>query len=341
MGETPTRRALHLMRGDALSLGLLGAWVTWATVSAAAAGSALAPTSPYVVAPLCLLAGVVCGRACARVQPRTGEPVGWLLSVVTFVAVAAALRPGPGGAPLGYANANASFFIVLIGLCGLAVPAAAGRPRRAMWIGVALLVVLVFATHSRAGLALVGPVAMTVAAARAGLVRRWMIVPASALAPIVAAWQVVELAGKTHWPAWAERAFDDVRHDLWRAAWGAWQAHPMLGIGPENARTLTRWGLDPDTVASHSAVLQIGAETGWIGVGLAVLIWLRSVLLFRDTARADAAILAVTWAAVLVHAQVDHVLDFGPVVFCLALGLGWAQARGRARPLTARRVARV
>lgn len=90
---------------------------------------------------------------------------------------------------------------------------------------------------------------------------------------------------------------------------------------------LTPWGGDSDTVAAHSVVMQIGAETGWVGVALFAALCIWSVVYLKDSPPADAVIAATTVAVLLVHAQVDHVLDFGPVVLALGIVLGWAHTR--------------
>lgn len=88
-------------------------------------------------------------RSPASRHPAASEPVHWLLALVTLVALLSALRRGPVGAPLGYANANAALCNVLIGLCGLALAAKPARSARvALWIAVPLLTLLVLATRS-------------------------------------------------------------------------------------------------------------------------------------------------------------------------------------------------
>lgn len=331
--ETPVRSALREHRGDRVGLALVVAWIGWALASAAGAGEVLWLGSPYVVAPVCLVAGVLAGRAMSVLRDRSEEPIHWLLTVITLVALLVAYWPGAGGPPLGYANANAALVNVLIGLCGLALPRASGRVRTALWWALPLLAVLVVASRSRAGLLVCVPVLASVVLANLGLAPRRLFVPLAVAGPLVAAFLVVGLGTKQEWWSWAQRAFDPVRRELWHAASKAWESHPVSGVGPGNFQGLTVWGRDPDTAAAHSAVLQIGAETGWVGVTLFALLCLWAVLFFQDNAGPDAPVLAMTVAGVLMHAQVDHILDFGPILFGLGVALGWVQNRSwPARP---------
>ena len=48
-----------------VGFGILVVWIAWAVISAALAGEALSPVSPYVVAPLALAVGLWVGEPTA------------------------------------------------------------------------------------------------------------------------------------------------------------------------------------------------------------------------------------------------------------------------------------
>ncbi len=105
---------------EGVGLALLLAWVAWVGAWSFVADRMPSPASPYVVAPLVLVAGVVGGRALARHGGAPRLHVALLALAVVLVA-GVPLTAEPGKAPLGYANANAALAVQLVGLCGLAL----------------------------------------------------------------------------------------------------------------------------------------------------------------------------------------------------------------------------
>ncbi len=89
---------------------------------------------------------------------------------------------------------------------------------------------------------------------------------------------VVYLAGKPVWPSALLTALDPARQTLWRDARSLWAAHPVTGAGPGSLADYSTLGADPDTAAAHSSVLQVGAETGWVGVILFSVLALAGLL---------------------------------------------------------------
>src|SRR5690606_21183852 len=88
----------------------------------------------------------------------------------------------------------------------------------------------------------------------------------------------------------------------------------------------TPLSVHPDTAAAHSSVLQIGAETGGIGVALFGLIALSRVLVAARGRSPQAVIAIAGLTALLVHSYADHLLEFAPVVIAAGAVLGWTAA---------------
>ena len=305
-----------------LSLVVIGAWIVWAAVASAKAGSILSATSPYVVAPVAVASGVHLGRQIQRRVPLRAISYAVLaLAMVSLLSVL--VTAGPAKGPLGYANANAAAAVQLMVLCGLTI--VRGEPGRMPWVAMTIAFGTVIANRSAAawGVALVVVVVVIWALLRPPR-RRWPSPVAAAIVSVAASAIVVQLASRLRWPSALLAALDPARQTLWQDALSSWKAHPVAGVGPGRFQEISRLGADPDTAAAHSAVLQIGAETGWIGVGLfAALVGL--ALFWGSRARpTDAMIASAGIAALVIHAQADHLLEFAPVVFAAGVVIGWA-----------------
>lgn len=317
---------------ECVGLALLLAWLVWVAASSLLADRMPSPSSPYVVVPLVLVAGVAGGRALARHgdAPRLHAAL-FALAVVLVAGVP--LTAEPGKAPLGYANANAALAVQVVGLCGLALLATPRGRRRTLGAIVVLGVVAVALNRSAGGLFVVGPLVAAVAlAVGRPPTRRWWAVALGAATVTAAATLIMWLAGHTPWPTWAQRAFDPVREQLWRDAMALWTAHPVTGGGPGSYREATALAVDPDTSTAHSSALQVGSETGWVGVALLALLAVTGLFLAAQGTAPATLVGAAAWTALLVHSQVDHLLEFAPVVLAAGAVLGWASAATAVNP---------
>ena len=298
-------------------------------MAAASSARILPPNSPYVVAPLALGTGVVLGQVIAR-QAENQAMAFVLLGVTTYLLVAVLWTSGPAKGPLAYANANAALAVQLIGLCGLAMTRTAGRVRAIAALSLTVALAAVGANSSKAGLAVAVPMAFVVALVVWRPVRRRLTVFVALVGAgatiVAAAVAVATLAQRPVWPSRTLQALDPARQTLWRDALTLWQAHPVIGAGPGTYERVSTLGGDPDTAAAHSSVLQVGAETGWVGVTLLALI-VGGGLLWACRATPSAAVIgAATWTALVVHSLADHLLDFPAVVLAAGVVLGWARA---------------
>ena len=308
------------------ALALLMAWVAWSGVAAILSDRMPSLSSPYVVAPVALAVGVAAGGPLARhgASPRLH---GWLLAASAVLVGGVLLTAEPGKEPLGYANANAALAVQVVTLCGLALLASPPRLRLLPAAALALALVAIVLNQSRTGIAVVLPLVLAVALMLwRPAVHRWWAVAVGAATLIAGASVILTLAGRAQWPPWAERAFDPVRRQLWGDAKALWLAHPLTGGGPGSFREATALSVDADTSSAHSSILQVGSETGWVGVAFLCLTTVAGLLwASRGTAKC-AVVAAAGWTALLLHSLIDHLLEFPPVVIAAGLVLGWAAA---------------
>lgn len=292
---------------------------------------------------LALLAGAVALGALGR---RFSSPDPALVPGLVAVAVAGAvvlsypaiLRAG--GAPTGYANANAA--LVALGAIGAAAASSVsrpGRPRQAWAALVVLLAAAVVATGSTAASLVLG-VAATLALASV-LTRQVAVAVAGGLIAVSLTLGVTVAIAAGGDPA-DLRARDEIRSELWSRAIEQAREDPARGLGPGRSAPRNST-IDDDLRWAHHGYLQQAAEQGVVGLVLllAVVVW-GYARLWCGRARESARTLAGATAlsVVAVHASVDHVLHHAAVPLTLAVLVGWATAdppaqetRGSRRPL--------
>ncbi|GGB69996.1 hypothetical protein N798_15655 [Knoellia flava TL1] len=332
----------------ALVLAVLASWMLWSLAGAARADLGLRPALPYLLCPPVLVAGVVAGMTLRRHALSPGMPVALLVTSCALV-LGAVLVVEPGKAPLGYANANAAMAVQLAALAGLALLARptdgagvtgreADRGSHALLVATILLAAsAVVLNRSAAGVAVVLQVLLAVAiAVRRRPTATWWRLAATGLGALtcaVAGTVIVQAARAPAFPGWAVAAFDPVREQLWHDAVALWRAQPLAGSGPGSFAQSTSLSRDPDTLAAHSSVLQLGAETGWVGVGFLALVGLAGLLWVARGNAAEAVVGAAAWTALFVHSTADHLVEFGPVVLLAGAVVGWAGASARSEEL--------
>ena len=309
--------------------GLLALWVSWSLSTTVRSDWGWAPALPYVLCPLVLALGVGAGAA---LRARSDSP--GLRIALTVVACALVLGvllvEEPGKAPLGYPNANAAVAVQVLALAGLALLSTPHGRRRGLVAACGLCLVAVALNRSAAGVIVAVPVAVVVALVvwRRPTSRWWssLAVVAGAGATATAAALIVRAAQASTFPRWAATAFDPVRERLWQDAVSLWRLHPLTGSGPGSFSDATALSADPDTMSAHSSVLQVGSETGWVGVGFLTLVGFTGLLWVARGRVAEAVIGGAAWTALLVHSTADHLIEFGPVVALAGAVLGWAGA---------------
>ncbi|WP_404381881.1 O-antigen ligase family protein [Knoellia locipacati] len=314
---------------EAVTMALLALWVAWSVSTAVRSDWGWGPALPYVLCPVALAAGVAAGVA---LRARADSPALRiaLLVVGAALVLGVALVREPGKAPLGYPNANAAAAVQVLALAGLALLSTPTGRRRALVATGTLCLAAIALNRSAAGVVVAVPVCLVVAVAvwRRPWHRGWsaLAVVVGASTAVMAAVLIVRAAQATTFPDWAETAFDPVREQLWHDAVSLWRVHPVAGSGPGAFSDATALSPDPDTMSAHSSVLQVGAETGWVGVALLALVGLAGLLWAARGRAAEAVIACAAWTALLVHSTADHLIEFGTVVVLAGAVLGWAGA---------------
>ena len=311
---------------EGAAVGLLLVWVAWAWAAGQLADRPLSLTSPYIVAPLALAGAVSLGRF-VRTSVRPDVVVTGLVIATAVLLLGVLTTEGPAKGPIGYANANAALAVQLIGLCGLVMLRASRSRRLVLWVTIAGAVAVVAANASKAALAVAVPMVAVVALMSWRPARRvgWVLV-AAALTMTAAAVGVVYLAAREDWPTPVVLALDPARQALWSDALSLWAAHPVTGAGPGAFAEKSGLGGDADTASAHSSILQVGAETGAVGVVLFAVVILAGLLWAARGDGPDAVVAAVAWTALVVHSFTDHLLEFVPVVLAAGIMIGWAAA---------------
>lgn len=323
MASDARRSRPVLSRPVLLLLASLTLWLLWLVAHAVLLGGGLDIGSPYVLAPLVLVVGVAIGRFLPRVRPRL-LPELVLVSATTFL-LASDL----------YANAQGALGVQLVALSGLMVLTwlpGVGVSRRPAWLftvafGIVVVGVLL-AARSTASSLLVLVLALVVAAAtgcRDGPPQR--IVGRLSLGILVGAAAVVAwLGARSSWPEWLSRSegLSSARHVLWRDALLLWRAHPVTGAGPGTFTGSSELASSrPDLAATHSSVLQVGAELGLVGLVLFGLLIAAALGVAMSGTRAATLVAVGAWTALGVQSAIDHLLEYPLVVMTAGVVLGW------------------
>lgn len=325
MGAAVRAKTVDRAAGTALV-----AWLVWAVVAASANHRVQPVMSPYFVSPIFLGVGVLLGRRLAGgAWGRRPALALVLASYYVFLGVSA--FGGAGGGPLGYANANAALAVQLAALCALLALEATGRERWALLGAAGIAALAVAPTHSDAASVTGVPLLGAVAVAFTGRVkRRWWAIAAGVIGVVGSAATVIGLAVSPTWPARLTDAFSPARHTLWADALTLWAKRPLIGSGPGSFRRFSPLASDPDLATAHMSLLQVGAETGLVGVLLfAALVAVGFTLAARGRP-ALTLVMSAALAALLIHSFVDHILEFWPVLLVTGTSLGYVSASNTA-----------
>jgi O-antigen ligase len=324
-------RTVPLTRVDVAGLAIVVAGVGWTLASAAAnPGSRSLPTvAVLLLAPGAVAAGRVAGRSLGG--PSAPAALACLAGLLVGLGITLE-TPAAASAPLGYGNANGCLFgLIAIAVAGvLAVPGSVPSTARRGAVVLVASLVLCALTGS------VGACAATLAglglAWGARWVRRpWAAIPAAAIV-VVGLLGVTAALASGAGPAVPAADSVGVRVSLWRQAAELGREAPLTGVGPGRFGVEQTFTADTDLFRAHSASLQQLAEQG--APGLVVLLalggWAAAALwAVRDDPLAPFG--AAALAAVGLEATFDWVLSEPAVSLGLALVVGAATARGRAR----------
>lgn len=327
-----TDGALREHRGasDAVGVAVLGCCAAWSLISATARAGR---PEGALLAVLAVIAGYACGRIGGALVPVAAScAVG--LGGLCLALTAPYAAPAPDVmTPLGRVGATAALLALSAGaLCCAAWAARQQALRTVLHLLAAGSVVVAAVVDSPAGITVcAGVVLCSLAAAR--LRSRALGLAGLGLATAVVAGLGVALA-KGVLPAGPtdslETWLSPRRILLWRDAVHLAELHPALGTGPgrfeDLSPTLAQSPLSDGK--PHSAVLQVAAEQGLVGVLLlaAAYCWLLYVL--WRSARSTQVVLAAGAAltAVAAMATVGNALSFTTVTAGVGLLAGIATA---------------
>ncbi|MFW6039308.1 MAG: O-antigen ligase family protein [bacterium] len=313
---------------DLLGIVLVAAFAAWTVVSAVVRGSNSGPQLAMVaVATAAYLAGRM--RGGERPVFVAGAIVASIL-IVTVLSGPGAVSGGPSAPPLGYANANGALFTLGVAAAAMvAILANKELVRRPAGVLTVVLLALTAATTSRAAVVLATAVMLIVLVAHR--IGRWVALAGPLLVAGASAVTIMLVLAQDP-PALQtlERGLSERRTVLWYEALDMMRDNPVFGVGPGMFSEISPTALgDADAAWAHSAYLQVGAETGVIGLLLlgALLLWAFGAL-FRS--RQDVRLIVVAAAgttAVAVHAAIDYLAHFPVVVAVASLLTGLASSR--------------
>ncbi|CAN5695610.1 hypothetical protein BH23GEM6_BH23GEM6_18240 [soil metagenome] len=314
-------------RSEIVGLVLVSSLIVWHLVSAAAVGGDAKPAAALFVS------GTAAFLA-ARLVARFSD---WIFpGLITAGAAGLAwiewdiLLRRPLGNPLGYSNAIGSFYMLAAAaalIVAVRVPNSAAKLLFTIFALGFASVPWLNGTTTAAMLVLLLPLGLL--AGNAALARRIIATGAVLMLLIFAA--TIGL-GITYDPAGeraglidrtVDSALSERRPRLWSEALMLLAENPVVGIGPGRFAVESPTAiLHPvDTRWAHHELLQLGAETGIIGLilGLALFAWAFALLWWRASGR-GAAIAGLALTAAGVHSNVDYVFHF-PLVAMTAAGL--------------------
>lgn len=301
-----------------LALGL----IVW---TALVAGGGTGRSAPIVLLLAGLAAAVVAGRrlsAWPGLVPKAVASATAGALVLTYPGLL-----GAGGAPTGYANANATLAAVgVLAATSAARSAPPGRERQA-WTALALvLVAMVALTRSTGGLLVLAVVGALVMVA---LRRRWeplVAVGGAVLASLfLGATVAMAVDGST-----LLASSDTVRVELWSAAADLAQEEPLYGLGAGAFEARNPVTSDPDLRWVHHEYLEVAVELGGVGLLLVVSLGL-AVLVRLAVAGREGTMAAAAVTVVALHGSIDHVWHSPAVLALTALLVGGSTGRWRER----------
>lgn len=265
--------------------------------------------------------------------------------LVAFVALLSILEPATlsgraSALPLGYANANAAFYVLVGTVTALtAVTAGPNALRRNLALAATgLMAALCLPARALAGLLAALLVLLAALAAVRGMAPAWRrlwAVGCLVVVTVVAATVGLGLASSGP----PERALDPAamvlsanRLNLWGEALTLLREQPWSGVGvggfAEQSPTARS---DPDLRYAHSAVLQVGAEAGVLGAIALLLLLLWGIARPWAGARAKGASPALVGSAAAtglgLMSAVDYVLSYPVVAAGGAFVVGLATAK--------------
>ncbi|OIJ89667.1 O-antigen ligase family protein [Streptomyces monashensis] len=314
---------------------LLGACAGWALITAAAHDGR---PEGVLLAVLAVTAGHAVGRVSGALLPVAAPCVGALAALALAVAQPD-LSPGVWYAtPLGHAGGTAALLALAT---GAACCAAWAAPRPALRLGLWALAAAVVPTAavlgSRAGCAASTAVLLCAAAAGSVTRRGLSLLGMAAAAALVAGttWALAAGVLPDGLAGVLEGRLTVHRVGLWQDALRMAERHRGLGVGPDRFGELSPAATQtvPPDGKPHSALLQVAAEQGLVGVVLtgATFCWVLHALWRTPRSTPVALTTGAALTALAALASLGNALSFTSVTAGAGLLAGWATARPWAR----------
>ena len=328
-------RALAARRWlDVSGLVIAAALCGWILVSAAARGGTPVPQIGLL---LVCTAALIAARFATSLK-RWIAPLAVLASAIGVAAVSGdgILSTRPLEGPFGYANAK-SGFAAMAAVAGLMLWHAGGWPRVLGLLGAIAAGIVPFASDSTVASAVViGAIIIALVGYWRPIVRPAIVLCAASFFVILGATVYV---GATHVDTDTpdERGSIVSREALWHDAIEEVRGDPLVGVGPGRFSEFSPTSMsDPDDAHwAHQAFLQQAAETGIVGGGLlvALFVWAFVRLLVVDRPDAVTALAGFVVAALGVMSCVDYVMHFPaiPIAASALVGTGMMSGRSRSR----------
>ncbi|MEU6772458.1 O-antigen polymerase [Streptomyces sp. NPDC046759] len=313
---------------------LLGACAGWSLITAAAHDGR---PEGVLLAVLAVAAGHAVGRVSGALLPVAAPCVGAAAGVTLAVALPA-LSAGPRyAAPLGHAGGTAAVLTLATGAACCAAWATSVPELRLVLRALAAGIVLTGAAlGSSAGCVASAAVLLCSLAAgsasRRGPYLLGLLLPAALAAGT--AWALAARVLPGGLAGVLEGRLTAHRVTLWQDALRLARRNRGLGVGPGRFGELagSQQTLSADA-RPHSALLQVGAEQGLVGVFLcaAAFCWVLHALWRSPRSTPVALTAGAALTALAVFATVSDALSFTTVTVGAALLAGWATARPWAR----------
>lgn len=161
---------------------------------------------------------------------------------------------------------------------------------------------------------------------------RWLVVGVGIFLVEMAAIAVLTLGLRDSWPSWlsAGDSLSSTRHTLWSDALTLWRLNPIIGAGSGTfTESSDLASSTPHLAATHSSVLQVGAELGVVGVMLLAAIFIAGLVFASRGPRTHGLIAGAAWTFLAIHSTIDHLEDFPVVALTAGIVLGWAGSASR------------
>jgi O-antigen ligase len=332
----PSAREIVVL--DLLGLTVALLLIAWTFLVAHLTGGLAGPVAGLLLG--CVLAYGV-GRISGSVAPSL-VPISVVVSAsaLALLSHGDVMSPNPLGGPFGYVNAKAAFFVqatfaalMLASVSKLAGARAVGFAAAAAFA----LVPIVSHSWTAAVQVLTLPILTLVIFRAKGA--RLAIVGCAALfilallvtTTLGVSYRNSERSGLTG--LLVRNTVSERRLELWSDAIHLMMSHPTTGVGPGRFQAVSRVARsDPDARWAHNELLQMGAETGVVGLllTLTLLLWL-FVRIWTEANASSwlAALGAGALAAIGIHACVDYVFHFPSVAIVAAALVGSATGTSR------------